>query len=115
MRVAVVGATGAVGREMMRILEERSFPLDELAALASPRSEGKALPFRGGEVRVQALTPSALASADLALVSAGAAGARGGLPEAPPPGAGPTHKPPPLPGGTGGAPPSPPNKPGGPQ
>ena len=41
MRVAVVGATGAVGREMLRILEERSFPLDELVLFSSGRSAGK--------------------------------------------------------------------------
>jgi aspartate-semialdehyde dehydrogenase len=82
MRVAVVGATGAVGREMIGILEERSFPLDELVPLASARSVGKALPFRGGEVRVQELTPSALASADLALVSAGASVSREFIPAA---------------------------------
>src|SRR5437868_15323880 len=82
MRVAVVGATGAVGREMIRILEERSFPLDELVPLASSRSAGKALPFRGGEVRVQELGVAALATADLALVSAGAAVSGGGLPAA---------------------------------
>ena len=40
MRVAIVGATGAVGREMLRIVEERDFPLDELVLLASRRSEG---------------------------------------------------------------------------
>jgi aspartate-semialdehyde dehydrogenase len=82
MRVAVVGATGAVGREMIRILEERSFPLDELAPLASSRSAGKALPFRGGEVRVQELTPASLTSADLALVSAGATVSREFIPAA---------------------------------
>jgi len=82
MRVAVVGATGAVGREMIRILEERSFPLDELVPLASSRSAGKALPFRGGEVRVQELGVAALATADLALVSAGASVSREFIPAA---------------------------------
>src|SRR5436853_6414601 len=82
MRVAVVGATGAVGREMIRILEERSFPLDELTPLASARSEGKTLPFRGGQVRVETLTPSAIAAVDLALVSAGASVSREFIPAA---------------------------------
>jgi len=82
MRVAVVGATGAVGREMVRILEERSFPLDELALLASPRSEGARLPFRGEQHAVRALTPERLRAADLALVSAGGAVSRAYLPDA---------------------------------
>jgi aspartate-semialdehyde dehydrogenase len=82
MRVAVVGATGAVGREMIRILEERSFPLDELVPLASPRSEGTRLPFRGSDVRVEVLTPSALRGVDLALVSAGASVSKEFIPAA---------------------------------
>ncbi|MEX1046680.1 MAG: aspartate-semialdehyde dehydrogenase [Actinomycetota bacterium] len=72
MRVAVVGATGAVGREMLRILEERDFPVDELLPLASVRSEGNKVPFRGGQVPVRELTHEGLASAELALFSAGA-------------------------------------------
>src|SRR5215472_3878989 len=47
--VAVVGATGAVGREMLRTLEARRFPVRRLLALASPKSAGKKLPFAGGE------------------------------------------------------------------
>ena len=46
-----VGATGLVGQEMLRILEARAFPVGELRAYASPRSEGRKLPFRGGTVR----------------------------------------------------------------
>ncbi len=46
MRVAVVGATGAVGREILHILGERNFPVDELIPLASPRSEGVQIAFR---------------------------------------------------------------------
>ena len=45
--VAIVGATGAVGREMLAILEERSFPLARLRLFASPRSAGARIPFRG--------------------------------------------------------------------
>jgi aspartate-semialdehyde dehydrogenase len=71
-RVAIVGATGAVGREIARILEERSFPVEELIPLASERSAGTRIPFRGEERTVRALTRETLALADLALVSAGA-------------------------------------------
>jgi aspartate-semialdehyde dehydrogenase len=72
MRVAVVGATGAVGRQMTAILEERDFPLDELVPLASARSEGKRVAFGGDEVPVRPLSLDALRGVDLALVSAGA-------------------------------------------
>ena len=75
-RVAVVGATGAVGREIVRILEERNFPVEELIPLASERSEGARIPFRGEQRTVHALTREALAGADIALVSAGAAVSR---------------------------------------
>ena len=51
--VGVIGATGLVGTEMLRILEERAFPVGELRAYASPRSEGRKLPFAGGEVDVR--------------------------------------------------------------
>ena len=47
MHVAVVGATGAVGREILRTLEERAFPMSELSLLASPRSEGSRGPLSG--------------------------------------------------------------------
>ena len=50
MRVGLMGATGMVGTEMLRILDERSFPVDELRVYASPRSEGRKLAFAGGEV-----------------------------------------------------------------
>jgi aspartate-semialdehyde dehydrogenase len=53
--VGVVGATGLVGTEMRRVLEERSFPVDELRVFASPRSEGRRLPFAGGEVVCEVL------------------------------------------------------------
>ena len=57
MRIAVVGATGAVGREMLRILEERRFPSDDVVLLASERSAGARLPFRGEERSVGVLSP----------------------------------------------------------
>ena len=82
MRVAVVGATGAVGREMTRILEEREFPVEDLVPLASPRSQGREIEFRGELHRVGALSLEALRGVDLALVSAGATTARGFIREA---------------------------------
>jgi aspartate-semialdehyde dehydrogenase len=82
VRVAVVGATGAVGREMVRILEERSFPLDELVLFSSSRSEGKRVPFRGEELTVRALEPDSLRDLDVALSSAGSSVAREVVPGA---------------------------------
>jgi aspartate-semialdehyde dehydrogenase len=69
--VAVVGATGAVGVEIVRCLEERNFPVAELRLLASARSVGKTLKFRGKDVAVQELTEGSFEGVDLALFSAG--------------------------------------------
>jgi len=69
--VAVVGATGAVGLEMIRTLERRQFPVSQLTLLASARSAGKKLTFRGTEVPVRELTRDAFKGVDLALFSAG--------------------------------------------
>jgi aspartate-semialdehyde dehydrogenase len=69
--VAIVGATGAVGIEMMRVLERRNFPVGKLTLLASARSVGKMLEFRGQPVEVKELTPDAFAGVDFALLSAG--------------------------------------------
>ncbi len=70
--VAVVGATGAVGNVMISILEERNFPIDKLLLLASERSEGKQLKFKGNSVVVQKLTHGSFQGIDIALFSAGA-------------------------------------------
>jgi aspartate-semialdehyde dehydrogenase len=70
--VAVVGATGAVGNEMLRVLEERDFPVGSLRLLASERSEGNFLEFRGEQVIVEKLTGDSFAGIDIALFSAGA-------------------------------------------
>ena len=70
--VAVAGATGAVGREMLRILEQRKFPASRVVALASKRSAGQVLPFRGGELVVEELGPTSFEGVDVALFSAGA-------------------------------------------
>lgn len=69
--VAVVGATGAVGIEMIRTLEQRQFPVGKLTLLASARSVGKRLTFRGEEIVVQELTTESFHGIDLALFSAG--------------------------------------------
>jgi aspartate-semialdehyde dehydrogenase len=69
--VAIAGATGAVGIEMMRVLERRNFPVGKLTLLASARSLGKMLEFRGQPVEVKELTPDAFAGVDFALLSAG--------------------------------------------
>jgi aspartate-semialdehyde dehydrogenase len=82
MRVAVVGATGAVGREMVRILEERAFPVDELVLLASPRTAGTRLRFGGEEHEVAVLTPDRLDGVDMALSSCGSSVAREWIPRA---------------------------------
>ena len=71
--VAVVGATGAVGIELIRCLEQRRFPLGELRLFASARSAGKSLPFGGTALTVRELTESSFAGVDLALFSAGGA------------------------------------------
>jgi aspartate-semialdehyde dehydrogenase len=82
MKVAVVGATGAVGREMARILAERHFPVDEYVPLASSRSAGSAVDFAGETFAVQELSLDALRGVDVALVSAGAAVSRSFMPQA---------------------------------
>ena len=69
--VAVVGATGAVGVEMIRTLEKRQFPVSRLTLLASARSAGKKAKFRGEELTIQELTKDSFAGIDLALFSAG--------------------------------------------
>lgn len=69
--VGVVGATGAVGREMLKILEERNFPSASVRALASSRSAGTALPFRDSELMVEELREDSFENIDLALFSAG--------------------------------------------
>jgi len=71
--VAVVGATGAVGIEMIKTLEKRNFPVGKLTLLASRRSAGKKLKFRGHDVPVQELTRDSFAGVQLALFSAGSA------------------------------------------
>ena len=82
MRVAILGATGVVGREILRTLEERSFPVDDLVPLASPRSEGVRVPFRGRDATVRRVEASAFDGVDLALFSPGATASREWAPRA---------------------------------
>jgi aspartate-semialdehyde dehydrogenase len=70
--VAVAGATGAVGAEMLAVLEQRDFPLSGIRALASARSAGKRVRFRGEDVVVEELTEGSFDGVDIALFSAGA-------------------------------------------
>jgi len=69
--VAVVGATGAVGQTMIRVLEERNFPVGEIRFLASERSEGKKLSFKAEKVRVRKLDHDSFDGIDIAIFSAG--------------------------------------------
>ncbi len=71
-RVAILGATGAVGTELMQLLAERQFPLAELKLLASPRSAGKTLTFQGEELTIEAVSEQSFKDVDLVLASAGA-------------------------------------------
>lgn len=82
MRVAVVGATGAVGRQILAILQERAFPLDELVLFGTGRSRGTRLPFGGEELEVRVAGDGWYRGVDLALVSAGSAAAERLLPPA---------------------------------
>ena len=68
--VAILGATGAVGREMLNILEERQFPVENLIPLASGRSAGQAIAFRGETLRVEEAQPDAFRGVDLVLGAA---------------------------------------------
>ena len=70
MKVAILGATGAVGREMMKILEERNFPVDELHLLASQRSVGTELAFRGKKIAVELACDDAFKGMDIVLGAA---------------------------------------------
>ncbi len=71
VNVAVVGVTGAVGTEMLKVLERRDFPVDEFRPLASGRSAGKEVAFRGKEIRIRELTEDSFEGINIALFSAG--------------------------------------------
>lgn len=71
VRVAILGATGAVGTEIIQLLEERNFPVADLKLLASERSAGKTLTFKGESLKVEAVNEAAFKDVDLVLASAG--------------------------------------------
>lgn len=75
-KVGVLGASGAVGREVLNCLEDRGFPFSEVRALASERSAGSKLEFNGGEITVHKVTPDSFKDLDLAIFSAGASVSR---------------------------------------
>lgn len=82
LRVAILGATGAVGVEILTLLEQRSFPVKTLKLLASPRSAGTRLPFQGDHLDVEVLSEAAFKDVDLVLASAGGGVSREWLPKA---------------------------------
>ena len=82
MKVAVVGATGAVGQTTLKILAERKFPVTELRAFASERSVGTTVLFEGEPVRVERVGPAAFKGVDVAFFSAGSAQSREHAPQA---------------------------------
>jgi aspartate-semialdehyde dehydrogenase len=81
-RVAILGATGVVGTQMRQCLEERNFPVSELVPLASAKSAGKTLTFKGEEVEVKEAKPEAFDGVDIVLGAAGDGIAKALLPEA---------------------------------
>jgi aspartate-semialdehyde dehydrogenase len=81
-RVGIVGATGAVGQELIALLQARAFPIAELRPLASARSAGRSLDFGGKKYPVQEATPEAFAGLDLAFFAAGTAVTKALAPEA---------------------------------
>jgi aspartate-semialdehyde dehydrogenase len=72
LNVAVLGATGAVGREFLSLFEGREFPVNKLKLLASSRSAGKQIPFRGSDLTVEEIAPDSFEGIDVAFFSAGA-------------------------------------------
>ncbi len=76
--IAIAGVTGAVGQEFLRILEQRDFPFDSLKMLASSRSAGKKIQFKGIEYTVEEMTADSFTGVDIALFSAIASGLTSG-------------------------------------
>lgn len=79
-RVGVVGATGAVGQELLKVLEERNFPVDELVPYASERSRGKKITFKGAEIEITVLDKESIKGCEVYLFSAGAGTSKGYAP-----------------------------------
>jgi aspartate-semialdehyde dehydrogenase len=82
LTVAVLGATGAVGQELLALLAERDFPVRELRLLASPRSAGQTILWKGRALPVQPVSAESLAGVDLVLASAGGAASKQWAPQA---------------------------------
>jgi aspartate-semialdehyde dehydrogenase len=80
--VAVLGATGAVGREMLKSLQDRGFPVKSVKALASARSAGSTVEFDGRELKVELARPDSFEGSDIALFSAGSAASQEFAPQA---------------------------------
>ncbi|MEC9073155.1 MAG: aspartate-semialdehyde dehydrogenase, partial [Myxococcota bacterium] len=80
--VAIVGATGAVGQELIRVLERREFPIASLRALASARSAGSTISFRGEEIEVSEANANSFEGTNIAFFSAGATRSRALVPAA---------------------------------
>lgn len=81
-RVAILGATGAVGTELLELLEHRNFPLADLKLLASPRSAGRTLPFKGEQLPVEPVGDRSFQNIDLVLASAGGSTSKALAPQA---------------------------------
>lgn len=81
-KVAILGATGVVGRKLAEVLEERKFPIDELVPLASERSLGEGIEFGGKDIAVRVAAPEAFKGVDIVLSSAGGSVSQKLLPEA---------------------------------
>ncbi|HEX2579935.1 MAG TPA: aspartate-semialdehyde dehydrogenase [Rhabdochlamydiaceae bacterium] len=71
LNVAIIGATGAVGQEMLKVLEQRRFPVKEIRCFASPQSAGKTVQFKGRQVPIEKLSENCFQGIDIALFSAG--------------------------------------------
>jgi len=82
LRIAILGVTGAVGQEFLSILEERKFPVEKLKPLASSKSAGQKIKFRGETIAIEEARPEAFKGIDLVLSSAGASVSRRLAPEA---------------------------------
>ena len=81
-RVAILGATGAVGTELIKLLESRNFPVSDLKLLASPRSAGSTLKFKGEKLPVEAVAEDSFKNTDLVLASAGGSTSKAWAPKA---------------------------------
>src|SRR5690606_4529113 len=80
--VALVGATGAVGQQMLKTLAQRDFPISKLTLLSSARSAGKKVDFKGQEVTIEEAKPESFEGIDIAISSAGGSVSKALAPEA---------------------------------